>query len=317
MLVTVLSSPQVPRLTRSGVLLMVFAVGLSTFGVGCADSSGSGGEGDSAEPLDIGNEVTVPISAAVADVVSHGAEPRSLLHPEYAQDAVQEVTLQTDHRIRQQIDDQPARDFSNPALSIPMTARADNDDVDLTVGAVTSPDPGLSKAMTAADGSHLGFEMSELGAITAMRLAPAPETSNAARAALEQAFYQAVYRSIMFPDEPVGLGAVWTVRQEVRGGVNLEQVTTATLTERDGNRLGIRVDVGQTPKEQTWDLPNRAGTLNIEDYAMRGSGHIVVDLGLPLPVSGSITLGGHQYYRDPRTSTMLRQTIDTQVTWAQ
>lgn len=317
MLVTVLSSPPVPRITRSGVLLMVFAVGLSAFGVGCADRGETSGEVDGAEPLGIGSEVTVPIAAAVATVVTPGAEPRSLLRPSYTEGTAQEVTLRTDHSIQQQIDDQPVRDFSTPALTIPMTARADIDGVELTLGTVTTPDPALSEALTAADGSHAGFQMSELGAITALRLAPAPDTSNSARAALEQAFYQAVYRSIMFPDEPVGVGAVWTVRQEVGGGVTLDQVTTATLTERDGDRLSIQLDVTQMPKSSTWDLPNQSGTLDIEDYAMQGTGRITVDLGLPLPVSGSIALGGHQHYRDPRTETMLRQTIGTKVSWGE
>ncbi|MFI6778303.1 hypothetical protein [Nocardia sp. NPDC050412] len=315
MLVTVLSSPYVPRIARSGVLLMVLAVGLSAFGVGCSDGADSRVESDSTEPVGIGKEVTVPISAAVATVVSAGEEPRSLLRPGYPAGTVQQVTLRTDHHIEQQINDQPPSDFSSPALTIPMTAQTDSDGVELTLGTISSPDPSLAKALTAADGSHAGFDMSELGAITALRLAPAPDTSNTARAALEQAFYQAVYRSITFPDQPVGEGAVWTVRQEVDGGVALDQVTTATLTKREGDRLTIELEVTQKPKSQVWPLPNNAGTLDIKDYVMQGSGTITVDLGLPLPVAGSITVGGHQAYRDPRSASLLQQTINTQVTW--
>jgi hypothetical protein len=159
--------------------------------------------------------------------------------------------------------------------------------------------------------------MSELGAITALRLEPSPETSNSARAALEQAFYQAVYNSIAFPDQPVGEGAVWTVRQEVTGGVALDQVTTATLTKREGDRLTIELEVTQTPKSPVWLLPNNAGTLDIQDYVMHGTGTITVDLGLPLPVAGSITVGGHQVYHDSRSASMLRQTINTQVSWTE
>ncbi|WP_433714745.1 hypothetical protein ACQP2U_12155 [Nocardia sp. CA-084685] len=315
MLVTVLSSSHVPRIARSGVLLMVLAVGLSAFGVGCSDGAESRVESDSTEPVGIGKEVTVPISAAVATVVSAGDEPRSLLRPDYPAGTVQQVTLRTDHHIEQQINDQPPSDFSSPALTIPMTAQTDSDSVELTLGTISSPDPSLAKALTAADGSHAGFDMSELGAITALRLAPAPDTSNTARAALEQAFYQAVYRSITFPDQPVGEGAVWTVRQEVDGGVALDQVTTATLTKREGDRLTIELEVNQKPKSQVWSLPNNAGNLDIKDYIMQGSGTITVDLGLPLPVAGSITVGGHQAYRDPRSASMLQQTINTQVTW--
>ncbi|MGW6336929.1 hypothetical protein [Nocardia rhamnosiphila] len=294
--------------------MVVLAVGLTAFGSGCGDGGDSGAEADGTEPLGIG-EVTVPIAAAVVTTVDHGEEPRSMLRPSYYDGTIQAVTLRTDHRIQQQIDSQQVRDFSSPALTIPMTATTDADGVELALGSVTTSDPALSEALTAADGTHAGFEMSELGGITALRLAPAPDTSNSARAALEQAFYQAVYRSVTFPDEPVGVGAVWRVQQTVGGGVDLDQVTTATLVARDGGRLSIRLDVTQTPKSSIWDLPNEAGTLDIEDYAMQGSGDITVDLGLPLPVAGSISIGGHQIYRDPRTSTVLRQVIETDVSW--
>ncbi|MFC8046937.1 hypothetical protein [Nocardia sp. NPDC057353] len=296
---------------------MVLAVGLSALGIGCGDAAEPGSDLEATEPLGYGKEVTVPISAAVTTLVYPGEEPRAALRPHYAVGTVQQVTLRTDHNIEQIINDQQPRDFSNPEITIPMTAEADTDGVDLVLGNVTTDDPVLAKALTDAGGSHAGFEMSELGAITALRLAPSPDTSNTARAALEQAFYQAVYRSVAFPDEPVGVGAMWTVRQEVTGGVLLDQVTTATLTERTGDRLTLQLDVSQTPKSAVWSLPNDAGTLQIEDYQMTGSGTITVDLGLPLPVAGSITVGGHQAYRDARSDSVLQQTINTQVSWAE
>ncbi|MEU8894256.1 hypothetical protein [Nocardia sp. NPDC048505] len=314
---TVLSSPHAPRVARSGVLLVVLALGFSAFGVGCADDGETAAVSDGTEPLGIGKEVTVPISEAAATLVSPGAEPRAVLRPSYPAGTTQQVTLRTEHRIQQQINDQPVRDFSSSPMTIPMTAQANGDGCDLTLGAVTSSDPALAKALTAADGSHAGFEFNDDGAITALRLAPSPDTSNAARAALEQAFYQAVYRSIMFPDEAVGEGAVWTVHQEVDGGVTLDQVTTATLTHREDNRLTIDLSVTQTPKSKVWSLPNNAGTLTIQDYVMQGQGTITVDLGLPLPVSGMITVGGHQAYSDPHSKSDLQQTITTQVSWTE
>lgn len=315
--VTVLSSPHVPRVARSGALLVLLAVGLTAFGVGCSDGAESRVESDSTEPLGIGKEVTVPISAAVTTVLSAGSEPRSRLRPSYPVGTVQQVTLRTDHNIQQQINGQPPLELTTPSLTIPITATAGTEDVDLALGEVTTSDPTLAQALTNADGSHLGFEISPLGTITALRLSPSPETSNTARAALEQAFYQAVYRSVAFPDEPVGEGAVWTVRQEVHGGVNLDQVTTVTLTEREGNRLSMDLFVTQTPQNTVWSMPNDAGTLDIEDYVMEGTGTITVDLDMPLPVAGTISVGGHQGYRDPRTQSMLRQTINTQVSWSE
>ncbi|WP_327140942.1 MULTISPECIES: hypothetical protein [unclassified Nocardia] len=303
------------RSTRSGVLLLVLAVTLSAFGVGCSDHTEGAAESDSAEPLGIGKEVTMPIAAVTTTIVDPGAEPRSALRPALEQGTTQQVTLRTDHHIEQQINAQAVRDFSPPAVTIPLTAQAGSDGVELTLGTVTSPDPALAKALLPADGSHAGFDISDVGAITALRMAPKPATSDAARAALEQAFYQAVYQSIAFPDDPVGVGAVWTVRQQVSGSVPLEQVTTATLTRRDGNLLTIELDVVQTPETTVWRLPNQAGQLEIVDYLMHGTGTIDVDLGLPLPVSGQVEVGGNQTYRDPSSSVTLSQTLRTQVQW--
>ncbi|MFD6224893.1 hypothetical protein [Nocardia asteroides] len=317
MAVTVLSGSRLPRVARPGVFLVALVVGFATFGAGCADRSASPVDGEGTEPLGYGKEVTVPISAAITTLVSPGDEPRDLLRPRYAAGTTQEVTLRTDYRIQQQVNDQPARDFSPAALTIPMTATAGADGVDLTVGTVTTPDPALNKAFTTADGSHAGLEMSDLGAITELRLAPSPDTPNTARAALEQAFYQAVYRSIAFPDEPVGVGAVWTVHQEITGGVTLDQITTATLTSRDGDRLTIDLQVTQTPTDKVWELPNDAGALDIAGYVMEGTGTITVDLGLPLPVAGAIDVGGQQIYRDERSVSTLVQTQSTRVSWTE
>lgn len=297
---------------------MVLAVAFSTLGVGCSNRSEATVETEGAEPAGINkSEVTMPISAVVTTVVDPGEEPRSTLRREFPTGTTQQVTLRTDHHIEQQINEQAVRDFSPPAVTIPLNAQTDDDGVDLILGTVTSDDPVLAKALLPADGSRAGLDMSDYGAITALRLAPNTATSDTARAALEQAFYQAVYQSIAFPDTPVGVGAVWTVRQQVSGGVPLDQVTTATLTHREDDRLTIEINVTQTPKSTVWHLPNNAGTLDIVDYLMQGNGVITVDLGMPLPVSGAVTVGGNQTYRDPRSVVTLRQTLRTQVLWGE
>jgi hypothetical protein len=295
---------------------MVLAVALSALTAGCSDHVESQSDPD-AEPLGLGKEVTLPISAAQATVVSPGAQPRAQLRRTFTTGASQQVTLHTEHHIVQQIDNRGARDFSPPAVTIPLTARTDPDGIDLTLGNATSSDPSLAQELQSADGSHAGFEVSSLGAITAVRLAPTASTPDAARAALEGAFYQAVCQSIVFPTEPVGVGAVWTVHQEVTGTVPLDQVTTATMTKRVGNLLTIELDVTQTPKGAMWNLPNEADSIDILDYLMHGVGTITVDLGLPLPVSGTVTIGGRQSYRDPHSDITLAQNITTQIRWGE
>jgi len=293
---------------------MVLAVALSTMAVACGEVTEPRTEAE-VEPSALDQEITMPIAAVVTTVLQPGAEPRELLRRSFAVGNSQQVTLQTNHHLEQQINNQPPHDFSPPAVTIPLTAQTGPDGVDLTLGTATSSDPDLAQQLQSADGSHAGFAMSEVGAITALRMTSAPNTSEAARAAIEQAFYQAVYQSIAFPANAVGEGAVWTVHQRVSSDVPLNQVTTATLTRRAGNLLTIDLDVVQTPTSKVWDLPNSAGSLDILDYAMHGTGTITVDLDLPLPVSGMITVGGRQSYRDPRSAVLLCDHTSTQVQW--
>lgn len=293
---------------------MVLAVALSAMGVGCSDVTEPRSEAEF-DPPSMDKEVTMPIAAVVTTVVQPGTAPRSTLRRSYAAGNAQQVTLHTVHHIEQQMNDQAPHDFSPPTVTIPLTAQTGRDGVDLTLGNPTSSDPRLAEQLQSADGSHAGLEMSDVGAITALRMAPKPETPDAARAALEQAFYQAVYQAIAFPADPVGVGAVWTVHQRVSHDVPLDQVTTATLTKREGDLLTIQLDVTQTPLAKVWSLPSHAGTLDIVDYAMHGTGTITVNLGLPLPVSGSVTVAGRQSYRDPHSALLLHQNISTQVQW--
>ncbi len=296
--------------------MVLLAVALTALTAACSETEPVQTEAES-EPAAIGSQVTMPIATAVTTLIDPGDDPREILRAEISPDEVQQVTLRTVHHVQQQINNQGMRDFSPPSVTIPLTARGSSGGVDLTLGTVTSGDPGLARELRALDGSHAGFDMSTAGAVTALRLSPNPSTPDAARSALERAFCQAVYQSIAFPDEAVGEGAVWTVQQEVAGDVMLDQVTTATLTQRTDNLLTIALDITQTPKSTVWTLPNNAGSLDVVDYVMHGSGTITVDLDRPLPVSGSVTLGGTQSYRDRSSGVLLAQDLSTEVQWGE
>ncbi|KAA0023205.1 hypothetical protein [Spelaeibacter cavernicola] len=299
---------------RLRMLVLATALTVATLVAGCADTSDPvTGEGDSTESA--GEEVTVPISAVTTSLVDPGNEPREVLGPRVAPDASQQVTLRTDFRVQQQIDDLPNQDFSAPPLAIPLTAALGNEGIGMTLGKVTTPDAALAKDLGPSAGSHAGLTVDPFGAVTALRIRPSAKAVDNARSAIEQALYQAVFLAVAFPKDPVGAGAVWTIRQQITGGVTLDQVTTATLQERDGNRLTIGLDVSQTPKAPVWNLPNGAGMLDIDAYASHGSGKVTLDLSLPLPVDGSVTIGGSQDLRDPKTSTRLRQTTSNLVQW--
>ncbi|MGW5075321.1 hypothetical protein [Rhodococcus sp. NPDC004095] len=282
----------------------------------------SNNDGPAPAATDTAKETTVPISAITTTVIDPGAEPREriVLHP--GAGVAQQVVMTTRSEIYQQIGDQPQQDLSTPEVSMPLTSVVTGPadpalTVDLTLGAMRSPDPRLQDALASSDGSKAGLTVQPSGAVTALRITPAPDSRDIARSAIEQAFYQAVYRGVAFPDAEVGVGAVWTMQQQVMSGMTLNQVTTATLRERDGDRLTVEVSVTQTPVSPVWDLPGDTGTLNIDTFTMSGTGTLVVDLGAPLPVDGSVTVSGEQTYTDPNSTTRLRQATTNSVRWSQ
>ncbi|MBY6366727.1 hypothetical protein HQ604_15580 [Rhodococcus corynebacterioides] len=283
--------------------------------------SACGSDDDSASSEDVTpttSAVTLPVSASTTTLVDAGAEPRSVLTREVS-DEPQSVTLVTSSSIGQKIDAAESQDFSTPELTMPLeaTASADGDTttVSMTLGAVTSPDATLQAALPPTEGSTAGFTTSATGAVTALTIDPAPEARDIARSAVEQALSQAVYRAVPFPTEPIGVGARWTVTQQVVSGIALTQTTTATLRSIDDGVAQIDVEITQAPESPVWELPDNQGTLNIETFVMTGGGSLTVDTSRPLPVAGTVTVGGDQVYRDANSATSLSQTTANTITW--
>lgn len=313
--------PVASKVFRSGTAVVAATLSLTLLA-----ACGNGGEAAPVSPDAVGaasDEVTVPVTAATTEIVDAGAEPRSVVRFRPAQGTRQEAQLVTTATVMQQIDEQAVQDVSTPALTMPLTAlvtQGASDStpattVDLTLGELSTPDPDVDEVLAPATGSHAGFTMNLSGAVTALRLRPDPDAQNKARAMIEQAFYQAVYRTVAFPEQAIGVGAEWRIRQQVMGAIAVDQVTTAKLVARDGDRLTIDVQVEQTPTTAVFQLPNGAGALDVDSFALRGSGNVVVDLNVPLPVAGSITAEGSQSFSDPTDTMHLRQTTSERVEW--
>lgn len=295
--------------------LVVGAAAVAALLTACASSGDDSAA--SAETSTTTPAITVPVTPVTTKLLEPGSAPRSVLAPILSGD--QSVQLVTRSNVTQQIDDQPVQDFSTPELTLPLTVPAPESDsdreVDLRIGKATSVDQQLTDSLAPADGSQAGLTITETGAVTALRISPSADTQNSARAAIEQALNQAVYRSVSFPEDEVGIGAVWTIQQQVISGTTLNQTTTATLRARDGDRVTVDVRVDQSPESKTLELPDNAGQLNIDSYTMSGTGTLEIDLKKPLPISGDVAVSGSQRYSDPEGATVLRQDITDTLRW--
>ncbi|WP_424807168.1 hypothetical protein [Rhodococcus sp. 27YEA15] len=311
-----------PLLSASGrcASSALSALALVTFLTACGSTEGSSDPGTAAQA-----EVTIPFSAARVEVLDAGREPREVLRMDAATGTGQSTTLTTSSQVTQQIDQQPAQDFSSPETTIPLEAEVSsavssespNTVIDMTLSGMSTPDTTMQAALDGADGSRAGLSVTAAGAVTALRLRPSTAAPNPARAAIEQAFGQAVYRTVALPDSAVGIGARWVIRQDVTSEIALDQITTVTLTAKENTRLTLTVEVNQTPKNPVWELAGDAGTLNIDQYVMTGTGTVTIDTGLPLPVAGAMTVGGDQSYSDPGGQSVIRQTIANSIRWSE
>ena len=260
------------------------------------------------------NEISIAVPDVTTAVLDAGSEPRAVVAPAPNGDE-QNVTLVTESDVLQSIGAQPRQDFSSPQLTMPLTATADGTTIDMTLGRLTTPDGTLQAGLGPTENSAAGLDLTANGAVTTLRIDPAPDSTDIARSAVEQALNQAVYRAIAFPVEPIGTGARWTITQEIESGIPLRQITTVTLTDLTDSVATLDVSVAQSPIGDVWELPDQQGTLQIASFEMTGTGTLPIDLTRPLPVSGSITVAGEQVYRDANSETTLFQSTSNSVAW--
>lgn len=298
------------RPLRRAVLPAAVLAGLLAL-AGCSSSSAPE---DGRAPA---STAAIALPAVVLAVTTPGAEPRTVLRRTAGSATTQLVALGTTSQVLQMVGTNPQQDLSTPDLTLPLTATLGQDGaVALSLGTPTASAPILTSALAAAVGSSAGLTVQPSGSVEELRITPAGGLDDSARAAIEQALRQAVQLAPVLPSEPVGVGAVWTTTVVVDSlGLQIDQVTTTTLTAVHGSTLTLTQTFTQTPETSTWTLPNEGGTLNVDAYPVTGTGTLTVDTTKPLPIAGSVTLGGGQVFSDPGSGLQLRQNVRSSVTW--
>jgi hypothetical protein len=106
----------------------------------------------------------------------------------------------------------------------------------------------------------------------------APDGVNTRTRAMLSNIRQALL-TVPFPEEPVGVGAQWTVSRPIDlGTVVVQQTVTYNLTELDGDRghLEFAIRQGAAPQDMRSQDPNVSGQLHA--YETSGVGYVEFDL---------------------------------------
>jgi len=84
---------------------------------------------------------------------------------------------------------------------------------------------------------------------------------------------------VLLPAEPVGLGARWESRQEIKAyGFTVQQVNTYTLVDRVGAEAMLNVTVQQLALPQSIDFPEEGIEISVESMTGQANGQIILKL---------------------------------------
>ncbi|MDK4273070.1 hypothetical protein [Corynebacterium pseudodiphtheriticum] len=176
----------------------------------------------------------------------------------------------------------------DPHISGTKTSTSSADDAGLNAA-------GLAEEIASADGFGFGWLAENNGQLNTLLLAAPQQASDQARAVVEQSLTKLVSTPVIFPDEPVGIGAQWSVDSRVTGEATMLQTTTFTVTDISGDEVKLDISVEQRPALGALSLEGHAGaegfaddTLNVTSTNTRSRGSLTVDMKQPLPVAGEL-----------------------------
>lgn len=245
----------------------------------CATTSTSGATGVS----------LLPVAPASLTVTDPGGGTRAVLAESPNISAAQQITMTT------RSSEARAGGQTVQTVAMPLTARfgcTDPTGVELTLGAVTSPDVVLADELTAEHGALAGLSLGPGTMPVSLRIIPPPSASSQARSAVEQSLVQALQHSVAFPTTPVGIGAKWRMTRTISGAATTTQTIDATLRSRTGDTVVVDVKIDESPVDDVFAVPGTSQTLRISRYSMSGAGTLTVDLHRALPTSGQVAMRG-------------------------
>ncbi|MGV9859136.1 hypothetical protein ACWDTD_10845 [Gordonia sp. NPDC003425] len=286
---------------------------------GCASNPGPGAS-SSATPAGCATTSTsgqpdaklIAIPPAAVTVTATGDQPRRLAAgtPDLA--TAQPVTLSTTSSVAS------AQTTTSQTVQTSMTARfacTDPTDVEMTLGAVTSPDTALADSLRAVAGARAGVAIAPGQVPISLRLIPTQASGSEARAAVEQSLVQALQNSVPLPTEPVGVGAMWRAERTLSAAATVTQTITARLSKWDGNRVTIDFATEEEPVDSVFTIPGGDATLTISRYTYSGTGQVTLDLSRGLPVAGNAEFSGARELTGADPANPLVQRLGFSFTW--
>ena len=162
------------------------------------------------------------------------------------------------------------------------------------------------------DGFQFGWRADDAGQVSSLRLAAPQAANDDARSILEQAIVELTSMPIVFPDEEIGEGAVWTLDSRTSGDSTLLQTTTYTLENLTETGAELSLDISQRPALGALSMED-GGELEVMDTETRSSGNLTIDFSQPLPTSGNIDIATRVTYGTQESEIRVLQSTNTRM----
>ena len=316
-------------ISSKSALAICSAIGLAFTTVACSES-----EQPQAKPAD------VAVPGVKVELQSRGASPQEPI-AWFSQEGSQEVTYHatqgfaqhtvgaakdddatasaTDASETAKEDEQPdvdELDYDEVTMNLPLSAEVTTDgkgrQTNVTVGEPTGTNDERNEDIATAEGFKMTTEQEVDGRATSRSYTAPDEASATARASVESALNQMNDFPLIFPTEPVGVGAKWTVSNRVDGDISMTQKVTYSLLEREGQTVSLKVEVSRSPAVATLAQTD----LKVLDVKTESSGQIALDLNKVLPTRGHINVETKVTYGQDDSPVRVVQTSTSKSKWS-
>ena len=271
------------------------------------------------EEQSVGAPAAVDVAATPVKVITTGTAPTEPL-AWFSDPGEQQVTFQATQGLEQKtvggdnpdIEDLPYEEVS---MSLPLTASLATDGElrtnTVTVGTPTGTNADRNEDIASAEGFTMTSTQQTDGQVTEREFAAPEGATDSARASVESALNQMNDFPIVFPSEPVGVGAKWVVSNRVDAGVSMFQDITYTLTARSNQNVTLKIDVDRRPAVTSFGQTE----LQVEDATTESSGQLQLDLTRSLPTRGQVDVATTLTLGQKDSKVKVKQKATTQGQW--
>jgi hypothetical protein len=169
------------------------------------------------------------------------------------------------------------------------------------------------KAATLVQGATGSYTFGARGWIENVKVELRSRTSRKARQMADDLEWSLQQLSMPLPEEPVGEGAKWTVKNGLKqGGVQVDQLATVELVTIEGPRVDVKMGIEQAATPQDYTQPGGFGeALELKSLTATGSGEATWNLTELVPRSLNIETSEDKVAHHIQPSAGVLATIST------